>query len=348
LTLDPSVQLECGFLKIQGLPIQKSAFNCQTWQRIGEVTKRPFNVAEANAETPSGIWFHVYSQQHPTGNFTSPANQQVLVDAKKWAAGRNGANISDIVPYPFPHVTMIASSEKGRGNVPCMYGRFEGHKPKSDNAREYAYIQYCEVGTHTVSQETVEKVYRAISFIQPPPQIAVVPAPDATPPEVKLDQGSEVACGFLTFKGVAVRKSTVKCDESKRTSENGSTIEKAVLSFRLEPSDTYVQFSAEKDASGYGWKPVHSDQIRSNAQNFANKYSPKNMSDVVGSSFRHMKFNIFDNRDYACALGSTIGSKRARGAGEAMHYSWITFCERGTHSVSDETLGRIHSALVFN
>lgn len=60
-----------------------------------------------------------------------------------------------------------------------------------------------------------------------------------------------------------------------------------------------------------------------------------------------MKVNITDGREFACAYGNFVGTKMARGSGEAQHHTWVTYCEVGTHTVSDENIGRVRAALEF-
>jgi hypothetical protein len=151
----------------------------------------------------------------------------------------------------------------------------------------------------------------------------------------------------VRLKGLPVRKASIKCETSKRVHSGGGDVEVVNLTTRLDPADSYLYFFAERDVSGGGWKPIGADQIKTSNASWASKYSPRNMTDIIGGSFRHTKFNIFDKRDYACARGNTVGTKMARGSGEARHHSWIIYCEKGAHTVSDENLGKVYSALSF-
>jgi hypothetical protein len=359
LKLDPAALAECGFATVAGIPLQKSSLKCNVKQEPGTGSNKPYYAVTLDGETAAGTWLRIYSRQHPDGWFTPITVVQFQEHAKKWSDERNGSNLSEPAFSPLWHVKLNTISTSGRGKMACVYGRFEGRRNVNDRAIEYAYVQYCEVGSHVVSDENVKRMFQSIrlaelgswdaSKVAAAPAAKPAPAAPAAPArEVKPDSAAEVACGFLKLKGIAYMQQTVKCEQSSRVHNEGGSVEIVTLSVRLDPSNAYLRFYSENDASAFGWKPVHSDQIRAGAQNFSGKFNPRNMSDVEGSAYRHVKMNITDNGEYACAYGNTVGSRKARGADEAMHHAWITYCEPGTHTVSDDALGKIHAALVFN
>lgn len=186
----------------------------------------------------------------------------------------------------------------------------------------------------------------AASQSSPSPGSAI--AAPRTSPALQSDSSRVLSCGFLKLSGMGARDSSVKCETSKRTHNNGGDVEIVDLTVRLDPGDSYLRLFSEKDVSGYGWRPIDSEQIASSNRAWASKFNPRNVTNVTGGAFRNSKFNITDRVDYACARGNAVGSKVARGSGEARHHVWITYCEHGTHTVSDENLGKVFSALTMD
>ena len=149
----------------------------------------------------------------------------------------------------------------------------------------------------------------------------------------RADGPGETKCGFLAIDNLPVQQGTVECKPSSRTGSGGrgmSTIDSADFVARLAPGDSYLHLIAEHDVDGVGGFRLSSDaQLRANAQNWANPQKGKNYTDVIGSPFRHLTFNIFDNGDWACAWGEMESSKKAWGGGGARSYALVLFCERG-------------------
>ena len=162
------------------------------------------------------------------------------------------------------------------------------------------------------------------------------------------NSGGEVKCGFLTIQGLAIGKTAPKCETSSSAGSEGSTIEGAVLTLRVDPNNSYLRFAASKNTGGLGFKPMHSDQIRDNAERWVSKLSAKNWTALIGSPFPHFKFNMYDGGDWACVYGHTIGNKIGPRAGGHVHGVYVRYCERGTHEVSSERVSAIYRSMVFN
>jgi TPR repeat protein len=180
------------------------------------------------------------------------------------------------------------------------------------------------------------------------PQSAAAPAraADALPP-LAAEPGSEVQCGFLKVEGLPIQKPSVKCELGKRQhSATASEGRKAVLAATL-PGRMLV-LDAEKDEGNNGYKPSHSDFVRENFQRWAASRNGRNISALIEQPFRHFKLNAtVSGEDGACFYGIFTGDKKGR-AGEPVHYAWIMYCEKGTHTVSDEMLSTLRRAVRFD
>lgn len=117
-----------------------------------------------------------------------------------------------------------------------------------------------------------------------PPPAAPAPARPTSSQGLAAAPSNTVTCGFLSVDTLPVRKPTVKCETSKRTANNGGNVEIAGFSMRLDPNDSYLRFYAEKDISGYGWRPMTADRIREDAERWSSKFKPRNMTAVIGGS----------------------------------------------------------------
>jgi hypothetical protein len=176
---------------------------------------------------------------------------------------------------------------------------------------------------------------------------AMLPA-TAQPVPLPVDAGNVVQCGFLKVTDLPVKRPSIKCETTKRVHSNGGDVEVVTLSMRLDPRDSYLLLFAEKDMTGYGWRPISSDDVLASAKQWSKSLSPKNMGGVNAGPFRHVKFNVYDRADFACGRGNAVGNKPARSGGEAKHHIWISFCERGDHAVLDENLGKVYSAITMD
>jgi|GEM_PF-1039917 len=190
------------------------------------------------------------------------------------------------------------------------------------------------------------------------PRSAAAPAPakpqaaapsraaDALPP-LAAEPGSEVQCGFLKVEGLPIQKPSVKCELGKRQhSATASEGRKAVLAATL-PGRILV-LDAEKDEGNNGYKPSHSDFVRESFQRWAASRNGRNISALIEQPFRHFKLNAtVGGEDGACFYGIFTGDKKGR-AGEPVHYAWIMYCEKGTHTVSDEMLSTLRRAVRFD
>ncbi len=173
--------------------------------------------------------------------------------------------------------------------------------------------------------------------------------PASGPVELAAAPGNVLQCGFIRVEGLPVRPGTPDCKPDKRVGQGGDlmlTIEIASLAVRLEPNNTLLFLYGEKDVDGRGgFRTSGDEQLRKSAESWAGAKAGRNYSNVSGGPFRHVKLNITENGDWACAWGQIESAKRAWGGGGVRAYAFVRYCERGSHTVSEGNLRKVAAAV---
>lgn len=180
------------------------------------------------------------------------------------------------------------------------------------------------------------KTPAAAAAPQRTPQPAPQPAPQVAALPLGLRDGMVHRCGPIEVRSLEFAEKSVKCNE--RTSDVGDPQAGATTaSFAGANGRAVLVVNSTRLIGNAHWKALSADDLRREARKFAagSKSEAANLSDLQSAPFRHHTFNVqLNSRPHACAYGNFAASAEKQSI-------WITYCEAGTHRVSEDNLATV-------
>ncbi len=175
------------------------------------------------------------------------------------------------------------------------------------------------------------------------PPAALAQAKQAPLP-IKTEASKVSRCGFVELQGLPFNEPSIKCEVKTRATDVHLTVDSVTFSGAWP--NGWISVLAEKSNSRNGFRPMHSEDLKKQAERFAGP-NASNWSAMIGSPFRHFRFSsVLSGRDYACLYGIASGGGGTPSGGDRQ-YAFIGFCQPGIGGVPDENVSAINSAMVF-
>ena len=277
----------------------------------------------------------------PAPQAVAPANRDA-VEAAFWNSIAQSANAADFEDYmrQFPNGTFVTLAKRHIEEIKAKQQAAAEQQRKSEDERKR---QAAEAEKQRLAAAEAERQRK----MQPPPQTAAAPPPaptTAAPPIIALDPGNVVECGFQRLQGLPINKSTVKCETKVEEGVNTHRAYQVAEFVGNGPNFWIDIYSRQHGAAGF--TPLADGEFRNAAEKWASKFSPRNWIGPVATPVRHFRVNIaHSGENWACAYAHKSGRKTA--SGSDVEYAYIRYCEKGAHTLTNQSVLNLDFAIRF-